>query len=117
MKKTFIKFAVSFAASIGLLSIGAMGVAGASSISVTGPGSTNVVCDNSGSISNTGPGSVNVVGGCNSGCNKDCNNDCPKPPPKEKDCPPKQDPKPVVKHKHVKWCWQNHHWCLRQVEG
>jgi hypothetical protein len=115
MKNNFIKFAVSFAASIGLLSIGAMGVAGASSISNTGPGSSNYVSGNSGSISTTGPGSVNVIGGHSSGCWNKCNVQAVEEDTK-KDCDKKDDPKPVVKHKVNKWCWQNHHWCLRQVE-
>jgi hypothetical protein len=119
MKKTFTRFVISLAASIGLLSVGAMGVAGASSITNTGPGSSNYISGSSGSIDTTGPGSVNVIsngcgnscGGCNNSCDK--KDDCVKPPP-EKDCD-----KPVVKHHHCKWCWKlcghTYRWCQVQV--
>ena len=116
MQKTFIKFVVGLAASIGLLSVGAMGVAGASSISNTGPGSSNYISGGGGNISTTGPGSVNVIGGgCGNSCGGGCWNNCEVPVVVQEDKKDCDKPKPVVKHKHYKWCWQNHHWCLRQV--
>jgi hypothetical protein len=91
MKKIIIRFAAALAGSIAVFGVGAVGLAGASSINV----------------SNTGPGSVVVItdgNSCEHSCGNSCDNqDCNK----DKDSCCDRTCEKVVKVHH-RWCWK---WC------